>query len=145
MHQRTRTPDPLYSLTLVPLEMLTLVYYVFTAGTPPQPTNWLDSRRRMELVWGETPQGGLQKRPFTGGSDTLVLFLGLLVPVTRTCFLHLSDPYEAPDRYRGCRENKEEKTKLKMYWAFMKLQELKIKITFFLGTIGHLGEGHMAS
>lgn len=83
-------------------------YNVFTAGTPPQPTNWLDSRRRMELGWGETPQGGQQKRPFTGGSDTLVLFLGLLVAVTGTCFLHLSDPYEAADRYRGCRENKGE-------------------------------------
>lgn len=55
----------------------------------------------MELGWGETLQGGQQKQPFTGGSDTLVLFLGLLVAVTGTCFLHLSDPYEAADRYRG--------------------------------------------
>lgn len=46
------------------------LYYVFTAASPPRPTNGLDSRRRMELGRGETPQGAVHRRPYTGGGDT---------------------------------------------------------------------------
>ena len=93
------------SLTLVPLVFLTLVsIIVFTAGSPPRPANWLNSRRRMELGRGETPQG--HRTHTHTHTHTLVLFLGLLVAVTWTRFLHLCDSYEAADSYGGCGENK---------------------------------------
>ncbi len=127
------------TLTLVPLVFLTLVSIRFSQlgllpGLPTDSTvggewSWVGVRHRRATV---------QKRPYTEGGDTLVLFLCLLVAVTGACFLHLGDPYEAADSYGGWGENKGEKkewnedsnSNVKQHWAFSNFNSFEFQFFF---------------
>lgn len=99
-----RNPD-FHARSLVPFQFVTLFF-----PPPGLPTD--------STAAGEQRCVGMRFRSATHriptnaegeGGHASVGFLGFLVSVTGTGFLHLSDPDEASDCKRSCRDNKREK------------------------------------